>query len=104
HCVMATIATYTPSLHDALPICEFGVDRDRAHVVQVCLRDRGSVDLRGHQSAQHRSHSPTVRRCWMMGASVSSGGSRCPSPAAAQDRKSTRLNSSHVSISYAVFC
>src|SRR5690606_20259048 len=29
---------------------------------------------------------------------------RPPAPAAAQDRKSTRLNSSHVKISYAVFC
>src|SRR5207249_6627113 len=35
------------------------------------------------------------------------GGGRHPLPSAAQfqeDRKSTRLNSSHVSISYAVFC
>src|SRR5689334_23432166 len=29
---------------------------------------------------------------------------RCAEPGAAQDRKSTRLNSSHSSISYAVFC
>src|SRR2546422_4172168 len=29
---------------------------------------------------------------------------RCPGPHAAQDRKSTRLNSSHGYISYAVFC
>src|SRR5690625_6321823 len=28
----------------------------------------------------------------------------CPEVAAQQDRKSTRLNSSHVAISYAVFC
>src|SRR5699024_11740205 len=28
----------------------------------------------------------------------------CPSPPCRGDRKSTRLNSSHVSISYAVFC
>src|SRR5690554_6928639 len=38
-----------------------------------------------------------------------SGAKRCTSeniagPAVAQDRKSTRLNSSHVRISYAVFC
>src|SRR5439155_2303624 len=30
--------------------------------------------------------------------------SRSPSRSAARDRKSTRLNSSHVAISYAVFC
>src|SRR5690242_20953109 len=28
----------------------------------------------------------------------------CAQPAAGEDRKSTRLNSSHMSISYAVFC
>src|ERR1039458_4476458 len=29
---------------------------------------------------------------------------RCPSPPTSPDRKSTRLNSSHLGISYAVFC
>src|SRR2546427_5334171 len=29
---------------------------------------------------------------------------RCPAPEARRDRKSTRLNSSHSQISYAVFC
>src|SRR6266704_6366764 len=38
-----------------------------------------------------RPISPTIPTCWR---------SRAPRP----DRKSTRLNSSHVSISYAVFC
>src|SRR5437868_12486966 len=33
-----------------------------------------------------------------------SGGPDCPSVSSRLDRKSTRLNSSHVSISYAVFC
>src|SRR5699024_12026772 len=37
------------------------------------------------------------------GAPKPASASRRP-PASAQDRKSTRLNSSHVSISYAVFC
>src|SRR5699024_12720265 len=35
---------------------------------------------------------------------VSSGGEKKVEERAAADRKSTRLNSSHVSISYAVFC
>src|SRR2546427_9056436 len=33
-----------------------------------------------------------------------SSASACPGPASARDRKSTRLNSSHSQISYAVFC
>src|SRR5262245_64537943 len=32
------------------------------------------------------------------------GGGHGPQPGRAQDRKSTRLNSSHLGISYAVFC
>src|SRR2546426_5623845 len=32
------------------------------------------------------------------------GGKPCGAPGARQDRKSTRLNSSHLVISYAVFC
>src|SRR3712207_7622704 len=73
----ATTEIYTLSLHDALPICR------------------------------------CVARCW--GRIVGGGGGRAAGrphagrpPAAAvpgpQDRKSTRLNSSHANISYAVFC
>src|SRR5690348_18009461 len=44
---------------------------------------------------------PRVHMCAIPAAGcVSRGDSRCP----AKDRKSTRLNSSHPSISYAVFC
>src|SRR5690606_41031745 len=42
----------------------------------------------------------TVRRCRPTGRPGTTGGSRSAGP----DRKSTRLNSSHVKISYAVFC
>src|SRR3712207_6922287 len=82
----ATTEIYTLSLHDALPICraglaaepfegrESGVPRD-AHVRDACAR---------RQAAR-----PQV---------VTEPG------LGGQDRKSTRLNSSHANISYAVFC
>src|SRR5437667_8922613 len=35
---------------------------------------------------------------------VCTGGNAVTCPGATQDRKSTRLNSSHITISYAVFC
>src|SRR5690554_7739896 len=35
---------------------------------------------------------------------LAESGAGLPGPCAARDRKSTRLNSSHVRISYAVFC
>src|SRR5699024_11902615 len=57
-------------------------------------------------TARHRYHEATERygaqraEC----SSISAGVALCSSPRVRSDRKSTRLNSSHVSISYAVFC
>src|SRR5689334_3554571 len=77
---------YTLSLHDALPI--YPRDRDRG----IPAHGRRSDDRLG---APHRRRRPGV--CQL----------RCRRPrsgvCARQDRKSTRLNSSHSSISYAVF-
>src|SRR3989442_10815400 len=71
----ATTEIYTLSLHDALPISA-----------------RGRLDLRPRDD----------------GARGESGGARedglARPSAERRDRKSTRLNSSHVRISYAVFC
>src|SRR5260221_2262994 len=71
----ATTEIYTLSLHDALPISPGGARRYH-------LRDF-SESCRPGPSAGGRPHEPTA------------GG---------RDRKSTRLNSSHTVISYAVFC
>src|SRR5690606_41639481 len=69
---------YSFSLHDALPIS--------------CLRLRLSVIFFGlTASSAGLSALPWVRR-------------RKPRSFTFSDRKSTRLNSSHVKISYAVFC
>src|SRR2546430_14591703 len=72
----ATTEIYTLSLHDALPIC--GLIPAPVSAKSIC------------QSWPHNS-SETVR---------------IPPPFMARtaDRKSTRLNSSHSQISYAVFC
>src|SRR5262245_64813593 len=72
--VPATPETYTLSLHDALPISEHG------HVVAATT---GSAEL-----LHARQH----------------GRDDLARAAARGDRKSTRLNSSHLGISYAVFC
>src|SRR5690242_21488374 len=73
--------TYTLSLHDALPIC-----RQLAEIV-------ARFDLAG-------SIRPFTRCMRCNGVLIPIGREE----AAALDRKSTRLNSSHMSISYAVFC
>src|SRR5206468_12758241 len=82
----ATTEIYTLSLHDALPICE----------------ERGTADVAAGTSTP-------------AGAPVRHPARDFPPPPAgpdpapghrrgAGDRKSTRLNSSHDQISYAVFC
>src|SRR5438874_13808816 len=74
----ATPEIYTLSLHDALPICRPRSPR------------RGRSRRR---SGPRRSPGPPARAT----GAIDEG-------RFAEDRKSTRLNSSHVEISYAVFC
>src|SRR2546422_5961136 len=73
----ATTEIYTLSLHDALPILS------SLRLAELCLKSHGPCKVR------------LCRRMW--------GGGKAE-PYMAQDRKSTRLNSSHGYISYAVFC
>src|SRR3989442_3793145 len=76
----ATTEIYTLSLHDALPICA-GASSPRSGEPGRCQR-------------------PRERRARTGGGGCAPGSGTSP----ATDRKSTRLNSSHVRISYAVFC
>src|SRR5437899_7850711 len=76
----APTAIYTLSLHDALPISGDRVDSQGTIYVESIRGVPGGVDL------------------WRWDASIDG------SPNANGDRKSTRLNSSHLGISYAVFC
>src|SRR3712207_8844855 len=79
----ATTEIYTLSLHDALPIW-------RAH---SDLHQRRSRTLR-HRPLRSRARRAT------RGESMTAIQKKPDNP----DRKSTRLNSSHANISYAVFC
>ena len=79
----ATTEIYTLSLHDALPICRGAEPRNSAQL-WLCMRwglQRGGAPKQRPAFAVHE-----------VGA------------AEGRDRKSTRLNSSHQIISYAVFC
>src|SRR3712207_7482155 len=84
----ATTEIYTLSLHDALPI-SVGRTREEAQVGQR------SADPERHQ--KHRENR-------LEGAGFRPSREPQQRPREAQDRKSTRLNSSHANISYAVFC
>src|SRR5438874_13841670 len=82
---------YTLSLHDALPISRPSSGRYLAR--EVPLTQRG-LDL---GSSRGVARPPGIRPTGF--ARARTGRRR-----SAGDRKSTRLNSSHVEISYAVFC
>src|SRR5690606_42136563 len=80
---------YTLSLHDALPIC---LSRWKTVVKDgLTPRDLPSADIRQLFSDGRIAIRLDGPQIW-------------PIAAASPDRKSTRLNSSHVKISYAVFC
>src|SRR3712207_7501880 len=88
----ATTEIYTLSLHDALPI--FG----KLGLVDVPeLQDLGGAV--GVPDDCFHGVSPSLSGYWNMSSSVLVG-LLCSKG----DRKSTRLNSSHANISYAVFC
>src|SRR5439155_20386555 len=75
----ATTEIYTLSLHDALPISPSLMRSRRVNVCVPLYKRPGKSILM------------TTRAC-------------CCRDRVNRDRKSTRLNSSHVAISYAVFC
>src|SRR5690606_40286259 len=89
--------TYTPSLHDALPI---SVDvhhvpgDERSTVGQQERREVRQLPVLADPAEGHPllEHLRDLRRRHQA------------APSALGDRKSTRLNSSHVQISYAVLC
>src|SRR5207253_8939789 len=98
-CCACTPTPYTErsplSLHDALPISGRRPDRrppgdaQPGRVHDEAVSDRAARDQRSRRRrGSHRGWHP--QRCVFTGGSL--------------DRKSTRLNSSHVAISYAVFC
>src|SRR3712207_7775006 len=84
----ATTEIYTLSLHDALPISAWQRIRGRESADPARPGDRAD------RAGRRRAERPGRDR---------HGGLR-PRRDERRDRKSTRLNSSHANISYAVFC
>src|SRR2546422_5597438 len=86
----ATTEIYPLSLHDALPICLFHTARARPARRELAepVPAAAGGEPSGGGAAPHRAR----RRLRVAGVLLR------------RDRKSTRLNSSHGYISYAVFC
>src|SRR5699024_11673736 len=90
-----TSVIYILSLHDALPICStwetFNDGLDPYGYLVGIAADSGNADtiIVSAAKSPRTAYKPSNAETMMV---------------SALDRKSTRLNSSHVSISYAVFC
>src|SRR5256885_15612209 len=87
----STTEIYTLSLHDALPI----------------LNQQRIAQIPDHRRPIYSSRPPRKSILYNMmriPPNVLPRGFMAKAAAAKQDRKSTRLNSSHLVISYAVFC
>src|SRR5256885_16967296 len=87
----ATTEIYPLSLHDALPICS-GPGFPPAY--QVCLFSLAEATAENQQ----------ISRKILLSGTFASLLALVLSWVISRDRKSTRLNSSHLVISYAVFC
>src|SRR5690606_41422221 len=85
----APTVLYTLSLHDALPI--FAHPREGGPAVAIARGD-GALDVGAVAATGQRGGNGLHQRAGVVWIGV------------VVDRKSTRLNSSHVKISYAVFC
>src|SRR3712207_9199204 len=85
----ATTEIYTLSLHDALPILIY------AQLSQVLNPPTAAFDTGGRKGYVANTRLRRPER---------DNQPATPPGTVAQDRKSTRLNSSHANISYAVFC
>src|SRR5688500_19221387 len=84
------------SLHDALPIWKLGRARhapDAIHRIEKGAERRSRAERPRSDVQQRREHECRGERT---GTALPNG--------THEDRKSTRLNSSHLVISYAVFC
>src|SRR5690606_41441696 len=95
-----TTHLYTLSLHDALPILDSPAIRTRPSWIGF-----STVRCRHASVGRHRRRRRS-RGQSLLPTRFSRGPRRRSNKRAARtlDRKSTRLNSSHVKISYAVFC
>src|SRR3712207_9472234 len=88
----ATTEIYTLSLHDALPI-----SRLNASATPRSVAMRGSSLPGGRGGVRYTA-------CGIIARTSPAPSTRLAASRITLDRKSTRLNSSHANISYAVFC
>src|SRR5690606_42128711 len=101
---LRTHQIYTLSLHDALPIFRVANVQNAGGfaIIDHFVQDAGFARLR-EISASYTLPDSWARRAGASRATLTITGRNLHTWTDYEDRKSTRLNSSHVKISYAVF-
>src|SRR5699024_11444538 len=100
----STLLISSLSLHDALPICQAGhggIHQNMSELPRSYGVSTYGCPQSGWRPAYAQSHPQT--QVWNRQELRDTRSLRQKVQPSEQDRKSTRLNSSHVSISYAVF-
>src|SRR5690606_41826797 len=97
----ATLALSTLSLHDALPICDGREDVEPGNRGGLPPQDPEADQVDPVDARRALLPDVAVQPLPVLHAEHRRGPEALIDP---EDRKSTRLNSSHVKISYAVFC
>src|SRR5699024_12702846 len=92
-----TPTIFTLSLHDALPISHLSTGQYALSQPKVQWTD-------SHQPGPQKPHESSASATPCNRQALQTARKQNPQYQKQTDRKSTRLNSSHVSISYAVFC
>src|SRR5439155_21944075 len=100
---LTTTENYTLSLHDALPISWMRIASPNSnganYLEGIAVSSSDDAWAVGYHGRAKYAKFRTLIEHW-----DGSVWTILPSPRISRDRKSTRLNSSHVAISYAVFC
>src|SRR5690606_42115933 len=101
---LLTTKTYIPALYDSLPICEGFYVMARSGILPFRSVVKAVNALR--RLARHRRDAEMLRQPTIDPVRLDVGleDFASMSEASAKDRKSTRLNSSHLKNSYAVIC
>src|SRR5207253_7025262 len=102
--ITAPTVIYTLSLHDALPISESSPRCDPGILKTHPKMDPGAYPAKGGWTLESRCGRSQIQLANLLHTRTSAyNHAECNSPRRLrQDRKSTRLNSSHVASSYAV--
>src|SRR5207248_11656638 len=104
--LLSSVLLYSSSLIFYSPSCSyfFFTDTPPSHIYTLSLHDALPISITGAVSPLRRPSDRSAASCARARSGCGAGIRSSGAASATGDRKSTRLNSSHRTISYAVFC